>query len=362
MKIHPYISIYSGSEKSKIIYNYAYRDKGENNMKTIKKASAGIICILLFFSLFQVTGCSFIDDFKNNLESRREQRKEDSKRSFSEMHGFRDYYFKEIRKALNDNNKKALKELFCDTVLENTYDIDEGLEYVFGREDWSGFTLSNGNCSSRKEYGGEGHWEYVNCTAVFSKDKEQYRIFYSGYSTYEWKVDGKKRTVSENLGLASFCIIKLDSKGSPAESATDLISGISHPGREKFSNILNLTLNYYDSKESDGTYKEEMTDEGLASVMTDNLRKNADQDELKAFIKFIRTSSISKKHEHFTLLRKQGSSVTLTATVRFELKDRCLTLLIKDGQIDGAEFSVDKNEEKPRSGWIKGFSKIKSSN
>lgn len=331
-------------------------------MNTYKKASAGIICILLILSFFPLTGCSFIDDFKNNLESRSEQRKEDSKRSFSEMHGFLDYYSKEISKAMKDNNQMALKDLFCETVLENTYDIDEGLKYVFGREDWSGFTLSKGNCSSRKEYGGEGHWEYVNCTAVLSKEKEQYRIFYTGYSTYEWKVDGKKRTVSENLGLASFCIIKLDSKGSPAESALTLISGISHPGREKVSNILNLTLNYYDSKESDGSYKEEMTDEGLASVMTDNLQKNADQDELKAFIKFIRTGSISKKHEYFTFLRKQGSSVTLTATVRFELKDRCLTLLIKDGQIDGASFSADENEEKPRSGRIKGFSKNQSSN
>ena len=326
-------------------------------MNIFKKASAGIICILIIFSIFQVTGCSFIDDFKYNFESRSEQRKEDSKRSFSEMHGFQDYYSKEISKAMKDNNQKALKDLFCGTVLENTYDIDEGLKYIFSREDWSGFTLSKGNCSSRKEYGGEGHWEYVNCTAVLSKEKEQYRIFYSGYSTYEWKVDGKKRTVSENLGLASFCIIKLDSKGSPAESALTLISGISHPGREKVSNILNLTLNYYDSKESDGSYKEEMTDEGLASVMTDNLQKNADQDELKAFIKFIRTGSISKKHEYFTFLRKQGSSVTLTATVRFELKDRCLTLLIKDGQIDGASFSADENEEKPRSGRIEGFSK-----
>lgn len=330
-------------------------------MNTFKKTSAGIICIIIF-SLFQVTGCSFINDFKDNLESRSEQRKEDSKRSFSEMHGFQDYYFKGIKNALKDNNKKALKELFCNTVLENTYDLDEGLKYVFGREDWSGFTMSNGKCSSYKEYGSEGHWEYVNCTAVLSKDKEQYRIFYSGYSTYEWKVDGKKRTVSENLGLSSFSILKLDFKGSPAEPAYASICGISHPGREKISKILNLALNYYDSKESDGSYKDEMSDEGLASIMTENLKKNADKDELKAFIKFIRTGSISKKHEYFTFIRKQGNSVTLTATVRFELKDRCLTLLIKDGQIDGASFSADENEEKPRSGRIKGFSKNQSSN
>ena len=328
-------------------------------MINFKKTSAGLICILLVFSLFQVTGCGLIGDFKENLESRREQRKEDSRRSFTNMHDFRDYYFKEIKQALRYNDKKALKSLFCDTVLENTYDIDEGLKYIFGREDWSGFTLSRANCSSRKEYGGKGHWEYVSCTAVLAKGNEKYRVFYSGYSTYEWEVDRKKRTVSENLGLASFCIIKLDFKESPAESATDTISGISHPGREKFSNILTLALNYYDSKGPDGSYRDEMTDEALALVMTDNLKKNADKDELDSFIRFIRTGSMSKKHQYFIFLRKQGSSVTITATVRFELKDRCLTILIKDGKIDGAAFSADENEETPQSGTVQGFAKNK---
>lgn len=332
-------------------------------MKLLKKTLITAVCALLIFSFIPVTGCSKLGEFKENLESRaaqrREQQKEDNKRSFSTMHDFKDYYTKGIKEALRYNDKKALKSLFCDTVLENTYDMDEGLKYIFGREDWSGFTLSGANCSSRKEYGGEGHWEYVNCTAVLAKDNEQYRVFYSGYSTYEWKVDGKKRTVSENLGLASFCIIKLDFKGSPAEPAYTSISGINHPGREKLSEIFNLVLNYYDSKEKDDSYKEEMTDEGLASVMTENIRNKADQDELKAFIKFIRTGSMSKKHEYFIFLRKQGSSVTITTTVRFELKDRCLTLLFKDGQIDGASFSADENEEKPESGTVKGFTKNK---
>ena len=326
-------------------------------MKYLKK----LVCAILVLTFIPAAGCSKLDEFKENLESRtaqrREQRKEDSKRSFSEMHGFQDYYLKEIRKALKGNNKKALKELFCETVLENTYDIDEGLDYVFGREDWSGFTLSNANCSSRKEYGGKGHWEYVSCTAVLAKGNEKYKVFYSGYSICEQKVDGKKRTAKENLGLASFCIAKLDFKESPAETIYNSIDGITHPGREKYEEILNLVLNYYEAKEPNGSYKKEMTDEALASVMTDNLKKNADKDELDAFIKFIRTGSMSKKHDFFIFLRKQGSSVTLTSNVRFELKDRCLTLLIKDGRIDGAVFSEDENEEKPESGTVQGFAK-----
>ena len=324
-------------------------------MKYLKR----IICAILILTLIPAVGCSKLEDFKENLESRaaqrREQQKEDNKRSFSTMHDFEDYYTKGIKNALRYNDKKALKELFCETVLMNTYDIDEGLKYVFKREDWSDFTLSKANCSSRKEYGGEGHWEYVSCTAFLAKGNEKYKVFYSGYSTYEWKIDGKKRTVSENLGLASFCIAKLDFKESPAETIYNSIDGITHPGREKYEEILNLVLNYYESKEPNGSYKKEMTDEALASIMTDNLRKNADKDELDAFIDFIRTGSMSKKHEYFIFLRKQGGSVTITSKVRFELKDRCLTLLIKDGQIDGAVFSEDENEGKPESGTVKGF-------
>ena len=328
-------------------------------MNILKK----LVCALLVLTFIPVTGCSKLGDFKENLESRtaqrREQRKEDNKRSFSTMHDFEDYYTKGIRDALRYNDKKALKDLFCETVIENTYDIDEGLKYVFKREDWSDFTLSKANCSSRKEYGGEGHWEYVSCTAFLAKGNEKYKVFYSGYSIYEWKVDGKKRTVSENLGLTSFCIVKCDFKEGPIETIYTSIGGITHPGREKCDEILNLVLNYWDAKNRDGSYIDEMTDEALASVMTDNLKSSADKDELDAFINFIRTGSMSKKHEYFIFLRKQGGSVTITSQVRFELKDRCLTLLIKDGRIDGAVFSGDENEGKPESGRIQGFAENK---
>ena len=327
-------------------------------MRHLKSTLLRIVTALLILSFIPVTGCSKFEEYKENLASRSAQRKADRKRSFSDMHEFRDYYFKGIKNALRYNDKNALKELFCGTVLENTYDIDEGLKYVFGLEDWSEFTLSNANCSSRKEYGGEGHWEYVSCTAVLSKDNEKYKVFYSGYSTYEWKVDGKKRTVSENLGLATFCIAKLDFKGSPAEPVFDTISGIYHPGREKFEKLVLTVLNTYNPKNIDGSYIDNMTDNALASIMTEGLRSNADKDELDAFIKFIRLGSMSKKHKFFLFLRKQDGSVTLTATIRFELNDHCLTLLLKDDKIDGASFSENSNEEKPQSEKITGFAGI----
>ena len=71
---------------------------------------------LLIFSFIPVTGCSIIGYFKENLESRmerkREERKEDDKaRSFSTANDFEDYYEKEIKRALQNNDKKALKGL-----------------------------------------------------------------------------------------------------------------------------------------------------------------------------------------------------------------------------------------------------------
>ena len=106
-----------------------------------------IVIALLIFTFIPVTGCSKFEDFKENLASRAAQRKEDDKRNFSTMHEFEDYYSKEIKNALKNKKKSALKELFCDAVLENTYDMDEGLKYVFSLEDWSDFSFSKGNSS-----------------------------------------------------------------------------------------------------------------------------------------------------------------------------------------------------------------------
>ena len=323
-------------------------------MRHLKNTLLKLVAALLIFSLIPVTGCSKFEDFKEDLESRSAQRKEDGKRSFSTMHEFDDYYSKEIKNALKDNKKSALKDLFCDTVLENTYDMNEGLKYVFGLEDWSDFSFSKGNCSSRKEYG-SNIWEFVFCHMDISKDNVRYRLFYSGYSRFVGKASGKNKTIKENLGLANLYIAKLDFKGSTENEVHNVINGIHHPGREKLEAMAYTVLDTYKSKNKDGSYIDSMTDEAIDSLMTGNLRKSADKDELEAFIRFIRYGSMSKKGEYFFFLNKNGKDITLTNVVHFKLNDHCLTMLIKNNQIDGVTFSEDENSDKPQSGKIKGF-------
>ena len=293
------------------------------------------------------------------MERKREERKEDDKaRSFSTAHDFEDYYEKEIKHALQNNDKKALKGLFCEAVLDNTYDMNEGLEYLFGLEDWSEFSFSGGNCSSRKEYHKDGRWEFVNCRVDLAKGNEKYRLFYSGYATCRDKVDGKTRQISANLGLANLCIGKLNSKGALENPVYNYISGIGHPGREKTEKIIGTVFNIYEPVKKDGAFDETVTDEALAVVMTDGLKNGADKSELDAFIRFIRIGSLSKKTGYFFYLRKEGGGVTVTGTFRFTLKDLCITILIKDGKIDGAAVQEGNEEPKAQSGKIKGFSNI----
>ncbi len=329
----------------------------------IKKAFLKVLCLVLIISLVPLSGCSIIGDFKENLESRmerkREERKEDDKaRSFSTAHDFEDYYEKEIKHALQNNDKKALKGLFCEAVLDNTYDMNEGLEYLFGLEDWSEFSFSGGNCSSRKEYHKDGRWEFVNCRLDLAKGNEKYRLFYSGYATCRDKVDGKTRQISANLGLANLCIGKLNSKGALENPVYNYISGIGHTGREKTEKIIGTVFNIYEPVKKDGAFDETVTDEALAVVMTDGLKNGADKSELDAFIRFIRIGSLSKKTGYFFYLRKEGGGVTVTGTFRFTLKDLCITILIKDGKIDGAAVQEGNEEPKAQSGKIKGFSNI----
>ena len=330
-----------------------------------KKIFLKVLCFVLIFSFIPVTGCSKFDDFREDLESRmdrkrdeRKERKEDDGRSFSTSHDFEDYYSKEIKKALQDKKKSALKDLFCETVLENTYDMDEGLDYVLGLEDWSGFSFSNGNNSSRKEYGGDGHWEFVFCHTDLTKGNVKYRVFYSGYAAFYEKEGGKTRQISANLGLANLCIGKLNSKGALENPVYNYISGIGHPGRDKAEKIIDTVFNIYEPVKKDGSFDETATDEALAAVMTDGLRNGADKSELDAFIKFIRIGSLSKKCGYFFFLRKEGGAVTVTGTFRFTLKDLCITILIKDGKIDGAAVQEGDEEPKAQSGKIKGFTEL----
>ena len=332
-------------------------------MKTLKKTLINAVCALLIFSFIPATGCSIIGDFKENLESRmerkREERKEDDKaRSFSTAHDFEDYYEKEIKRALQNNDKKALKGLFCEAVLDNTYDMNEGLEYLFGLEDWSGFSFSGGNCSSRKEYNKDGRREFVNCRVDLTKGNVKYRVFYSGYAAFYEKEGGKSRQIGANLGLANLCIGKLNSKGALENPVYNYISGIGHPGRDKAEKIIDTVFNIYEPVKKDGAFDETATDEALAAIMTDSLRNGADKSELDAFIKFIRIGSLSKKCGYFFYLREEGGAVTVTGTFRFTLKDLCIKILIKDGKIDGAAVQEGDEEPKAQSGKIKGFTEL----
>ena len=283
----------------------------------IKKAFLKVLCLVLIISIVPLSGCSRFERFKENLESRmerkREERKEDDKaRSFSTAHDFEDYYEKEIKHALQNNDKKALKGLFCEAVLDNTYDMNEGLEYLFGLEDWSEFSFSGGNCSSRKEYHKDGRWEFVNCRVDLAKGNEKYRLFYSGYATCRDKVDGKTRQISANLGLANLCIGKLNSKGALENPVYNYISGIGHPGREKTEKIIGTVFNIYEPVKKDGAFDETVTNEALAVVMTDGLKNGADKSELDAFIRFIRIwfwslATLEKKAAASRLQARSGS-------------------------------------------------------
>ncbi len=330
------------------------RDTDAKSMKNLKKTLIKLVCFLLIFSFIPVTGCNF----KDILKKRRTDRKEENKRSFTEMHQFRDYYDKGLKKALKENDKQALKELFAETVIENTSDLNEGLDYIFGLEDWSEFSYgADSKCSSRKEYGGDGHWEFVSCHSDLTKGDVRYRVIYAGYSTFRGKVDGKNRMITENLGIVDFTIVKLNSQGNIEGPVYNMINGICHPGREKLGVLADTVFNTFDSKNKDGSYIDTMTDEAIGSLLTDNLRSHADKSELEALYYFIRLGSLSKKHKYFFFLNKKGDSLTLTCTVRFKLQDHCMILLIKNDQIDGASFSDDADPDMPSSGEIKGFVK-----
>lgn len=330
------------------------KDTDAKSMKNLKKTLITLVCLLLIFSFVPVTGCNSISRYKR----KRADRKEENNRSFTGMHQFREYYDKEIQKTLKDNDKQAFKKLFAETVIENTYDMNEGLDYVFGLEDWSEFSFgADSKCSSRKEYGGEGDWEFVNCHSDLTKGDDRYRIFYGGYSFFRSKIDGKKRSDTENLGIVDFVIVKLNSKGEIEGPVYNLINGIYHPGREKLEILLNTVINTFKSKDKAGSYIDTMTDEAIGSMLTDNLNGKADKNELKALYYFIRLGSVSKKHDYFFFLNKKGDSLTHTCTVRFKLNDHCLAFLFKNDKLDGASFSEDAGPDMPSSGEIKGFAK-----
>ena len=321
-------------------------------MKLFKEITVlAAVCCLLLTSI-PVTGCSRI---KERMDNNKAQRQLEEEKSFDTDKDFLNHYRKEITNALRKEDDDALRDLFCETVVENTDDLDEGIEYVFGLADWSEIGTLRSNSSSYKEYNPDNHFLYVNAWEDISAGDKEYRIFFSGYSKYYAEVKGRSTFSPENTGLTNLLICELDGNNDPVEPPYDAISGIYHPGRKACEEIVNTVLNTYSSTNEDGSYIDTMTDEAIESIMTTSLLNSADEDELEAFIQFIRYGSMSKKNAIFFFLNVKNGSYVLTNVVHFELEDRCLTILVKDGQIDGAAFSEDADPVTPESGEIEGF-------
>ena len=321
-------------------------------MNRLKEIAVKAVTCCLLLTLIPVTGCSAI---KERMDNKKAQRELEEKYKFSTDKDFLNFYRKEITNALRTQDDDALRDLFCETVVENTDDFDEGIEYVFAMEDWSEIGTLRSNSSSYKEYKSEYHFLYVNAWQDVSAGDKEYRIYFSGYANYYAEVKGSSYFSVEDTGLTNLQIYELDDNNDPIETQYGAISGIYHPGRKACEEIVNTVLNTYSSTNDDGSYIDTMTDEALESIMTPSLLKSADEDELESFIQFIRYGSLSKKNKIYFFLEEKNGGYVLTNVVHFELEDRCLTILVKDGLIDGAAFSEDEDPVTPKSGEIEGF-------
>lgn len=321
-------------------------------MKGIKDFALKAVACCLILAFIPVTGCNRI---KDRMADRRAQREEEEKLKFDSDKDFLNYYRKEITNALRTGDKDALEDLFCENVIENVSDLDEGIEYVLTMEDWSAIGTLRSNSSSYNEYNPGEHFTYVNAWEDISAGDTTYRLYFSGFASYYAEEHSVSKFSKKNTGLTNLLISKLDEDNDPVEPPYDAISGIYYPGRHECEVIVNTVINTYSSTNDDGSYIDTMTDEALESIMTPALLKSADKDELEAFIRFIRYGSMSKKNDIIFFLGEKNGDIVLTNIVHFELEDRCLTLLVKDGRIDGAAFSGDADPVKPVSGVVKGF-------
>ena len=330
-------------------YDLIRKRENMNRLKDIVIRSV-TCCLLLAF--IPVTGCSA---FKERMAEKKAQRQEEEKYKFDTDKDFLNFYRKEITNALRKQDDDALKDLFCENVIDNTGDLDEGIEYVLGMEDWSEIDILRSDSSSYKEYNPDNHFCFVNAWEEVGVGDTKYRIYFSGFAYYYAEEKSISKFSVENTGLTHLRISELDDNNDPIEPPYDAINGIYHPGRKACEEIVSIVLDTYSSTNDDGTYIDTMTGEAIGSIMTPGLPESADEDELEAFITFIRYGSMSKKNELFFFLDEKNGGVVLTTVVHFELEDRCLTILVKDGLIDGASFSENADPVKPRSGEIKGF-------
>ena len=305
-------------------------------IRRLKTTLSVVLTFCIFMPLFSVTGCSKFNEIREKVQSEQAEEKE---LKIDDSDDFLKSYEKKIRKALADKDKSALKALFCQTVIDTTADMDEGLEYVINLADWSTYTGGADHCHSIKEYGGGFTWEYFIANAACEADGVRYRIFFEGFG---WYYD-ENSFVAEHVGLVKLYIAVLDDNGDVTGLPCTELNGIYHPGREPLENIINVVLN------------ESSTSVDVDSVMSPDLLNSADKDELDALYELAGLDPKRKKNDIYFFVGEQDGGYVVSSVVHTNLDDHCLSLLIKDGVLSGAVLSDDENMKKPHAGELKGF-------
>ena len=306
-------------------------------------------------SIVPLSGCNSI---RERIESNRAEREEEEKYKFDTDKDFLNFYRREITNSLRKNDKSALRSLFCETVIENTDDLDEGISYIFDLEDWDQVDMLRSNSSAYKEFNSGEHFTFVSAWVDIEEGDTQYRIYFSGFASYYVEVKSISQFSKENTGLTNLLICELDENNKPVEQACYTINGIYYPGRQDIENIVDTVFNTYSSTNDDGSYIDTMTDEALESIMSPELLKSADKDELEAFIRLIRYGYNSKEHNVFFFMNEKNGSYILSTVIHLGLDDRSIAIIVRDGLIDGAVISEETDPVTPKSGEIEGFSDL----
>ena len=274
------------------------------------------------------------------MESRKAQQAADESRNFNEANDFLSFYEKSIKNALGNKDKSALKDLFCKTVIDNTADMDDGLEYIVNLEDWSIFSGGASNCSSLRQFGGGFCWKYFMAHADMRSDNTRYRMFFEGYG---WYKKTNSDSVTENVGLTKLYICRLDDDGKIEGLHSFEINGIYHPGRESLEMNIDIILNKSSAKND------------VEAVLSPELLNSADTEQLEDFFEFSGLDPKIKKNAIFFFLEEQDGGYTVSSVIYSKWGDKCISLLIRDGMISGAVLSEDENMKKPDAGELKGF-------
>lgn len=312
------------------------------------KSAIKIIALLMILPLLPITGCS---RFLGKPESQAGDRNEAEERVFDSEKDFCKYYEKAIGKALRDGDKQTLKGLFCEKVIDNTADLDDGIDYVFEMAEWSdgNGSLAHVSESSYTYYESGGRNVYVNGCADTNVDGKRYRVLYQGYSKYY--INGN---VADKIGLTHMAVFELENGKLPDPSYHG-ICGMYYPGRDNIEKAVYSTLYTWNSQNKDGTYIDEMTDEALNALLSPDVSEKADSKEIEGLFEFMRLEPRSKDGEQWPLLGENGS---FTCTVRYDLGNHGLALLFdENGLIAGAVLSDNEEIVMPQKGEIRGFAR-----